>query len=127
MQDLIDGLRGSSAWDSSAFLLTYDEHGGFFDHVAPPQVDAYGMGVRVPLWVVSPFARRGVVTSRKPADHTSTLKLIERLHGLPTLASQNHLFDTSTPTGGNYQANGAPAPPRDGNAALSDLLDLFTF
>jgi phospholipase C len=40
-QELIDALRGSSSWDSSAFLLTYDEHGGFFDHVAPPTVDAY--------------------------------------------------------------------------------------
>jgi hypothetical protein len=57
----------------------------------------------------------------------STLKLIERLHGLPTLASRNHQFDSSTPTGGNYQANGAPAPPRDRNDGLSDLLDLFDF
>jgi phospholipase C len=71
-------------------LLTYDEHGGFFDHVTPPTVDAYGLGVRVPLWVVSPFAKKGPVKSRKPADHTSTLKLIEKLFNLPTLASVNH-------------------------------------
>jgi phospholipase C len=127
MQDLIDGLRNSSSWDSSAFLLTYDEHGGFFDHVAPPTVDAFGMGVRVPLWVVSPYARQGVIASKQPAEHTSTLKLIERLHGLPTLASQNHLFDAGTPTGGNYQTGGAPAPPRDGRSDISDLLDLFAF
>src|SRR5947207_2817529 len=61
-QELIEALRGSSSWASSAFLLTYDEHGGFFDHVAPPVVDAYGLGVRVPLWVVSPYAKRGPVT-----------------------------------------------------------------
>jgi hypothetical protein len=48
------------------------------------------------------------------------------LHGLPTLASQNHLFDSSTPTGSNYEANGAPGPPRD-NRDISDLLDLFSF
>ena len=89
-QEMITALRRSSAWAHSAYLLTYDEHGGFFDHVAPPQVDAYGLGIRVPLWVISPFARRGVVTTRKPADHVSTLKLIERLYGLPTLASRNH-------------------------------------
>ena len=65
--------------------------------------------------------------SSLPADHTSTLKLIERLHGLPTLASRNHLFDSSTPTGLNYQTNGAPAPPRDGRDDISDLLDLFSF
>jgi len=123
----IEALQGSPHWGKSAFLLTYDEHGGFFDHVPPPQLDAFGLGVRVPLWVISPHARRGVVTSRKPADHVSTLKFIERLWGLPTLASRNHTFDTSTPLGGNYQANGAPAPPRDGIDALSDLFDLFHF
>ena len=124
-QEVIGALRKSRLWKRSAFLLTYDEHGGFFDHVAPPQVDAFGLGVRVPLWVVSPYARKGPVKSRKPADHTSTLKLIERMHGLPTLASRNHLFDTATPIGSNYETGGAPAPPRDGIGSLSNLLDLF--
>ncbi len=126
-QQVIEALSGSPHWGKSALLLTYDEHGGFFDHVPPPQVDAYGLGIRVPLWVVSPHARRGVVTSSRPADHVSTLKFIERLWGLPTLASVNHTFDTSTPTGGNYDTGGAPAPPRDGLASLSDLFDLFHF
>jgi phospholipase C len=126
-QQYIEALRASSSWNSTAFLLTYDEHGGFFDHVRPPEIDAYGPGARVPLWVVSPYAKTGVRVSEKPADHVSTLKLIEQLHDLPTLASENTSFDASTPTGCNYQAGGAPAPPRDGNAGLSDLLDLFTF
>ena len=126
-QELITALRRSDAWERSAFLLTYDEHGGFFDHVVPTQVDAYGLGIRVPLWVISPFARRGPVLSRKPAEHVSTLKLIERLHGLPTLASRNHQFDVATPTGRNYQSGGKPAPPRDGLDSISDLLDLFEF
>jgi phospholipase C len=126
-QDMITTLRRSPLWSHSAFLPTYDEHGGVFDHVAPPQVDAYGLGIRVPLWVISPFARRGVVTSRRPAEHVSTLKLIERLHGLPTLASRNHSFDVSTPTGDDYEAGGAPAPPRDRLRSISDLYDLFDF
>ena len=126
-QELIGALRRSKAWRTSAYFLTYDEHGGFFDHVRPPRVDAYGLGVRVPLWVVSPHARKGVVTSAKPADHTSLLKFAERVFGLPALASRNHAFDRATPTGANYEANGAPAPPRDGLASLSDLFDLFTF
>jgi phospholipase C len=83
--------------------------------------------VRVPLWVTSPLARRGVITSRRPADHTSILKLIERLHGLPSLASVNHSFDRSTPTGSAYATGGAPAPPRDGLNAISGLTDLFDF
>ena len=126
-EECITAVRESPQWERSAFLLTYDEHGGYFDHVAPPQIDAYGLGVRVPLWVVSPHAKQGPVESKHAADHASTLKLIEAVFGLPTLASRNHLFDTSTPTGGNFQANGAPAPPRDGRADLSDLLDLFSF
>jgi phospholipase C len=95
--------------------------------VAPKQVDAYGLGIRVPRWSISPFARRGPVLSRKPAEHISTLKLIERLHGLPTLASRNHQFDLATPTGGNYQSGGKPAAPRDGLDSISDLFDLFEF
>jgi phospholipase C len=126
-QELITGVRESPLWGSLAYLLTYDEHGGFFEHVAPPQIDAYGMSMRVPLWVISPYAKVGPVQSSLPAEHTSTLKLIEALHGLPTLSSRNHLFDSSTPTGSNYQANGAPAPPRDGRDDISDLLDLFSF
>ncbi len=126
-EQVIEELKGSPHWGKAAFLLTYDEHGGFFDHVPPPQVDAYGLGVRVPFWAISPHAKRGVVTSRKPADHVSTLKFIERLWGLPTLASRNHTFDVSTRTGRNYNTGGAPAPPRDGLDSLSDLFDLFHF
>jgi phospholipase C len=126
-QQVISALRASPSWHQSALFLTYDEHGGFFDHVPPPQFDAYGLGIRVPLWVVSPHAKKGVRLSGKPADHVSTLKFIERAWGLPTLASRNHTFDSSTPTGGNYNAGGAPAPPRDGYSGLSDLFDLFDF
>ena len=132
-EELITALRESPIWDRSAYLLTYDEHGGFFDHVAPPQIDAFGLSVRVPLWAVSPFAKKGPMKTARPADHTSTIKLIEAMYGLPTLASRNHLFDTGTPTGGNYQAAapgasaGPPAPPRDGRRDLSNLLDLFSF
>jgi phospholipase C len=126
-EDVITAVRESPQWDSSAFLLTYDEHGGYFDHVAPPQLDAFGLGVRVPTWVISPFAKKGPIRTSLPCDFASTLKLLERLHGLPTLASRNHLFDAGTPTGSNYQAGGAPAPPRDAREDIGDLLDSFDF
>ena len=126
-QQVIAAFRASPLYPRAAFLLTYDEHGGFFDHVAPPQVDAYGLGIRVPLWVISPMVRRGVVATRRPAEHVSTLKLIERLHGLPTLASRNRAFNRATPTGPDFEANGAPAPPRDGMSHISDLTELFDF
>ena len=130
-QELVTALQQSSAWDSSAYIITYDESGGFFDHVAPPQLDAYGLGFRVPTWVISPFARKGHV---EPTlyEHSSILKFIETVFGLPTLASVNHQFDTATPGGPNNQAaggsaSGPPAPPRDGRSDIGNLMECFTF
>ena len=108
-QEMITALRRSALWQRSAFLLTYDEHGGFFDHVAPPQVDAYGLGMRVPLWVVSPLARRGVITSRKPAEHVSTLKLIERtVRTADARLAQPHVRPRRRRPAPDYETNGAP-------------------
>ena len=118
-------LSARTSWSSSAILLTYDEAGGFFDHVPPPQLDAYGPGIRIPMVVVSPYAKPGYVDTTF-SDHSSVLKFIETVFGLPTLASINHQFDTSTPLANNA-ANGAPFPPRDGNPALSDLTQCFNF
>jgi phospholipase C len=130
-QQLITALRNSSAWDTSAYILTYDESGGYFEHVASPQLDAYGLGIRVPTWVISPFAKKSHL---EPTvyEHTSVLKFLETLFGLPTLASVNHQFDTSTPGGPNNQAaNGQPtgpaAPPRDGLGTIGNLMECFSF
>jgi phospholipase C len=131
-QELITALQQSSAWDSSAYILTYDEHGGYFDHVAPPQLDAFGLGIRVPTWVISPFAKKAHL---EPTvyEHTSTLKFLEAVFGLPTLASVNHLFDAGTPVGSNYEAaasgatTGPPAPPRDGLSDIGNLMECFAF
>jgi phospholipase C len=85
---VVEELMASSAWDSSVLFLTYDEGGGFFDHVAPTILEnvpaglpdagwAVGPGFRVPLFIVSPWARRGTVY--KPVcDHTSILQFVER-------------------------------------------------
>ena len=121
----ITAVQASKAWASTAILVTYDEAGGFFDHKPPRQLDAYGPGIRVPMIIVSPFARKGHVDTAY-SEHSSVLKFIEAVFGLPTLASINHMFDKSTPKVNN-QANGAPFPPRDGKAAISDLTQCFTF
>jgi phospholipase C len=125
IESIITAVQQSPTWASTAILLTYDEAGGFFDHVAPPQLDAYGPGLRVPMLIVSPYARPGYVDTTF-SDHSSVLKFIETTFGLPTLASVNHQFDSGTPLTNN-QANGAPFPPRDGNTALGDLTQGFTF
>jgi len=131
-QELITALMQSSAWSSSAYIVTYDEAGGYFDHAAPPQLDAFGLGIRVPTWVISPWAKPGHL---EPTlyEHSSILKFIETVFGLPTLASVNHTFDASTPVGSNYQAAasgaaaGPPAPPRDGRSDIGNLMECFTF
>ncbi|MGH3509997.1 MAG: phospholipase C [Nocardioidaceae bacterium] len=130
-QRMISALMRSSCWDRSAYILTYDEHGGYFDHVAPPQIDAYGLGMRVPTWVISPYARRGHLEPTLH-EHGSILKFIEAVFGLPTLASINHRFDRRTPGGRQNQASegaepGPPAPPRDGRGDIGDLMGCFDF
>jgi len=130
-QDLITALQRSSAWSSSAYILTYDESGGYFEHVPSPQLDAYGLGIRVPTWIISPYAKPRHLEGTL-YEHTSILKFIETVFGLPTLASVNHAFDASTPGGGtneaaNGQAVGPPAPPRDGMQAIGNLMECFSF
>jgi phospholipase C len=64
-------------------------------------------------------------------EHSSILKFIERRFGLPTLASVNHQFDTSTPGANNDAANGQPigppAPPRDGLSRIGDFFEVLNF
>jgi phospholipase C len=129
-QQLIEALQASPQWQRAAYILTYDESGGFFDHVRPTRLDAYGLGFRVPTWVISPLAKRAHL-DRTLHEHSSGLKLIERVFGLPTLASVNHLFDRSTPGGSDNEAarGGAKGPharPRDRIDRIGDLTHCFT-
>ncbi len=88
VKSLIQALMESDTWWNSAFLLTYDEGGGWYDHVAPPQIDAYGLGFRVPALLVSPYARQGFI-DHTLLEHTSTLKFIENNWGLPALSRRD--------------------------------------
>jgi phospholipase C len=96
-----------------------------------PVLDAYGPGVRIPTWVISPFARPSHLDPTV-YDLTSILKLIEAVFGLPTLASVNPLLDESTPGGPNNEAaggaeTGPPAPPRDDRSDIGNMLECFAF
>ncbi len=102
-KSMIQALMQSSAWSSSAFLITYDDWGGWYDHVVPPQVDQYGYGFRVPAMLVSPYARQGYIDSTQ-LDHTSNLKFIEDNWGVRSLAQRDYeandflsAFDFSKP------------------------------
>ena len=58
---LVNGIMKSPMWPSVAIFITWDEWGGFYDHVRPPTLDGLGLGFRVPALVISPFAKRGYV------------------------------------------------------------------
>ena len=89
---LIDAVRSSRAWRRTAIIITYDENGGFWDHVAPPAGDRWGPGTRVPAIVISPFARRGFVDHHR-YDTTSILALIEHRWGLAPLSTRDAAAD----------------------------------
>ena len=88
VRTLITALMASDAWDSSAFSWTYDDWGGWYEHVAPPEVDEFGYGFRVPALLVSPYAKRGHVDSTV-LDFTSYLKFIQHNWGVAALAERD--------------------------------------
>lgn len=137
VESLINGLMKSSSWKDSAFILTFDEAGGFYDHVAPqpavspdgikpvdlmpndvcttstgPTCDFVYTGYRVPLLVVSPYAKKNFV-SHTVADTTAILKLIEARFSLTSLTKRDaaqpdmtEFFNFSSPPWMN-----PPSPP----------------
>jgi phospholipase C len=104
--DTYQALRAGPAWDSTLLIITYDEHGGCYDHVAPPatatspdaSVGEFGFdftrfGLRVPTVLVSPLIEAGTVfrapDSGVPFDHTSILATVERRWSLPALTKRD--------------------------------------
>ena len=100
-----EAIRNSPLWESSMLIVTWDEHGGFFDHVAPPRAtppgdkaqfpgaNKYGFafdqyGPRVPAVVISPLIPRNTIDHR-PYDHSSALATVERLFGLRPLTARD--------------------------------------
>jgi phospholipase C len=114
----VNAIAHSKYWDDSAIIITWDDPGGFYDHVPPPHfekcADAHpcGDGPRLPFILISPYARGGAVV-HDAGDQTSVLKFAETLFSLPPLAS--------LPDEAPYMPEG----PRDANPAITDLLGGF--
>jgi phospholipase C len=106
IHDVYYALRNGSNWNQTLFIITYDEHGGCFDHVPPPQgavppdnsvgedsFDFKRFGPRVPTVLVSPLIEAGTVfrvpVGAMPLDHTSILKTIETRWGLSSLTARD--------------------------------------
>jgi phospholipase C len=73
---LIDAVMRSRYWDSTAIFLSWDDWGGFYDHVAPPNVNYFGYGLRVPGLVISAYARHGYI-DHQTLSHDAYVKFIE--------------------------------------------------
>ena len=114
VKEVYETIRNSPHWGTSALIIAFDEHGGFYDHVKPPKAVPPGdietfsddgvnfkfnqLGVRVPAIIVSPLIKKGVIDS-VTYDHTSVLATLERLFGLDNLTERDknandflHLF-----------------------------------
>ena len=85
---MVQEVMHSALWSSSANIVTYDENGGFWDHVSPPKRDGFGDGTRVPAIIISPFARRHYV-DHTTYDTTSVLAFIEKRFGLQPLTHRD--------------------------------------
>ncbi|HVW26790.1 MAG TPA: alkaline phosphatase family protein [Polyangiaceae bacterium] len=127
VKNIYDAAVGSSLWQKTAILFTFDEGGGFFDHVPPPSdaciarpnndkdKDFFELGVRVPLVAISPWARRHAV-SHVRHEHTSITRFIELVFDLPAMTDRDansdallDLFDFDQDI-----ARPLPAPPAPG-------------
>lgn len=131
--DVLKALMTGPQWSKMAIFITYDEHGGLYDHVPPPKackpddkgpIDDDGkpldgafdeLGIRVPMMVVSPYAKRGHV-SHTVYDHTSILRFIQAKHRVPALTGRDananipiDFFDFGAPPNTNVPA--LPEPP----------------
>jgi acid phosphatase len=87
--ELVAAVQHSNIWRDCVIIITYDENGGRWDHVAPPvRRDGWGVGVRVPGIVISPFARSGFIDNTE-YETVSILKLIEHRFNLAPLTSRD--------------------------------------
>lgn len=84
----VNAVMEGPDWASTAIIIVWDDFGGFYDHVVPPKVDGYGLGIRVPALIISPYARPGYI-SHTQYEFSSVLKTIEEVFGLPPLSRRD--------------------------------------
>jgi phospholipase C len=92
---LVNAVMEGPDWERTAIFITWDDFGGVYDHVKPPLVDDMGLGPRVPLLIISPWVKQGVVHTTY--EFSSFLAFLERLHGIDPLTKRdrmaNDMFD----------------------------------
>jgi len=122
---LVNTIMQSQYWKDTAIFIAWDDWGGFYDHVPPPQVDQYGLGFRVPVLLISPYARQGYV-SHTLYEHSSYLAFIENQFGLKPLTNRDTMansfygeFDFSQPPRQPLILNPNSPPPWNASTATT--------
>jgi phospholipase C len=92
---VVNSVGESQYWKSTAIVVLWDDWGGFYDHVPPPQLDYAGLGFRVPLIIVSPYAKKGYVTHTQ-YEFGSLLKFVETTFDLPGLGTTDRRANNIT-------------------------------
>ena len=92
---LVNAVMNSPEWNSTAIFLAWDDWGGFYDHVDPPAVDQYGLGIRVPGIVISPYARQGYV-DHKTYSFESWLRVVEERFGVQPMTARDNVANDMT-------------------------------
>jgi phospholipase C len=105
--DHVNAIMQGGNWPSTIVVILWDDFGGLYDHVPPPSVDTYGLGPRVPMLVLSPYVKEGIV-SHTAYEPSSVLQLIEYRFKLKSLTQRdveaNSLLDM-------FDFSQSPAPP----------------
>jgi phospholipase C len=84
----INAIMRGPEWSTTAIFVTWDDFGGFYDHVAPPKLDRYGLGPRVPLLIISPYAKAGHI-SHTQYEFSSFLAFVEARFGIKPLTERD--------------------------------------
>ena len=104
---LVNAVMNSPQWNSTAIFISWDDWGGFYDHVDPPKVDQYGLGIRVPGLVISPYARQGYV-DHKTYSFESWLKIVEERFGVTPMTGRDN---TANDMIDSFDFTQQPRPP----------------
>ena len=90
--EVVNAIMNSPIWQDTAIVITWDDYGGFYDHVPPKQIDPFGFGIRVPTLIISPYAKDGYVDHTE-AEFSSVLRFIEDNWGLTQLTKRDRRAD----------------------------------
>jgi phospholipase C len=103
----INAVMQGPDWGSTAIFLMWDDFGGFYDHVPPPQIDQFGLGPRVPLLIISPYARAGYI-SHTQYEGSTVLKFMEETFNIPSLGLRDA---TANDPMDSFNFKQTPLPP----------------